>query len=244
MKKILSIILCFILISTLVFLVSNLILKPNFENPLTIVNQEKVYVADKLIKVPKICQYPELPTGCESVSATMVLQHYGENVSAEEFVNNWLECRLVYFSVDGNFYGPNPNESFAGNPYTKSSYGCYANAIVKFINSNSNKCIAVAIEGRSLDQLCKEYIDNDKPLLIWATIDMTPSKEGTTWYFDDSGEEFTWISGEHCLVLIGYNDESYILNDPTTGETVLYERSLVEQRYTELGQQAVCIFRK
>ena len=34
-----------------------------------------------LLEVPLLCQYPALPTGCEAVAATMVLQYYGADIS-------------------------------------------------------------------------------------------------------------------------------------------------------------------
>ena len=42
-------------------------------------------------EVPLICQKPKLPTGCEIVAATMVLQFYNENIVEEEFANKWIE---------------------------------------------------------------------------------------------------------------------------------------------------------
>ena len=85
-----------------------------------------------------------------------------------------------------------------------------------------------------------EYIDNDMPLLIWATMYMEESFESSSWYLVD-GSEFTWIAQEHCMVLVGYDEENYYLNDPLTGTTVSYEKELVQQRFEELGSQAVCI---
>ena len=40
----------------------------------------------KLIKVPYIDQTKEWPTGCECVSAVMLLQYLGFDVTVEEFV--------------------------------------------------------------------------------------------------------------------------------------------------------------
>ena len=72
---------------------------------------------------------------------------------------------------------------------------------------------------------------------------MKESKAGRSWYLQD-GSYFTWIAGEHCLVLTGYNKEYYFLNDPQSGTTVAYPKATVEKRYNELGRQAVYICRK
>ena len=197
----------------------------------------------KIIPVPTIFQYPTLPTGCESVAATMVLQYYGIPITAEEFAKDWLTCDANFYSSNDKLYGPNPHEVFAGNPFSKHSYGCFADPIVDAINNHSSECNAIKIANNSLDKLCTEYIEKDAPLLIWATMGMKVSKEGRSWYLEDDSK-FTWTAGEHCLVLVGYNDNFYFLNDPQTGTTVFYPKELVKKRYAELGKQAVYIYLK
>ena len=196
----------------------------------------------KKINVPTICQHPELPTGCEAVAATMVLQYYEENITAANFASEWLRCSESFYTVNGQMYGPDPNEVFAGNPFSENSYGCFAGAIVNAINGNSINCKAKKLKAKSVEQLCNEYIDNNHPVLIWATMGMKQSKNGRSWKFEN-GEKFTWIAGEHCLVLVGYDDEYYFLNDPQSGSTVAYQKDIVEKRFKELGFQAVHIYR-
>ena len=195
---------------------------------------------EKIINVPKICQYPELPTGCESVSATMVLQHYGENVSATTFATQWLACSNEFYYGAEGLCGPDPNVVFAGNPTKSASYGCYAGPIVNAINNNSTKCRAKEISSKSVKDLCKKYIDDGHPVLVWATMDMVKSKEGDSWNLPN-GKNFVWTSGEHCLVLVGYSDTDYYFNDPLTGGLVHYDKQTVEARFDELGNQAVVI---
>lgn len=223
------------------FIIIVIVLSMFFGRKIEIQNIDINKPAEKIINVPNICQYPELPTGCESVAATMVLQYYGVNITSEEFAENWLECNGDFYSLNNELYGPDPNEAFAGNPFSENSYGCFASPIVNAINDNSTELNAKKIVNKSIEELCDEYIDNDKPILIWATMSMTESKKGTTWYLQD-GSEFTWISGEHCLVLVGYSKDYYFLNDPQSGSTVAYQKDIVEERFTELGSQAVYIY--
>lgn len=91
-----------------------------------------------------------------------------------------------------------------------------------------------------MEQLCEKYIDNDMPLLIWATMNMIEPSAGNTWYLEND-TAFTWIAGEHCLVLVGYNTDCYYLNDPISGSMVAYQKDIVEKRFAELGSQAVYI---
>lgn len=195
--------------------------------------------AEKLIDAPVISQYPDLPTGCESVAAVMVFQYYSIDITPKEFVDSYLEYSENFYWKNGNLYGPDPNEVFVGNPFDNNSYGCFATPIINAVN-NSKICKAQKISNMSLKELCNEYIDNDKPLLIWATISMKESYKGASWYLEDDSV-FTWTTGEHCLVLVGYNEEYYFLNDPMSGTTVAYNKNVVEKRFAELGNQAVYI---
>lgn len=195
---------------------------------------------EKVINVPKICQYPELPTGCESVAATMALQHCGEDVSATTFATQWLTCsNEFYYGADG-LCGPDPNVVFAGDPTTSASYGCYAGPIVNAINNNSTRCKAEEISAKSVKELCKKYIDNGQPVLVWATMNMVKSHDGDSWNLPN-GKDFVWISGEHCLVLVGYDNDEYYFNDPLTGDMVKYNKRTVEKRFDELDNQSVVI---
>ena len=192
------------------------------------------------LEVPQICQYPMLPTGCESVAATMVLQYYGEDIDAETFASGWLTCDSNFYYENDIYYGPNPYEVFAGNPFSRNSYGCFAPVIENAVNENSLLCKAEVLKGESLKNLCDTYLSQNVPVLIWATMGMKESKEGNSWTLSD-GTHYTWIAGEHCLVLVGYDDRHYYLNDPISGGTVGYSKEIVQKRYEELGEQAVCI---
>lgn len=196
--------------------------------------------AEYMINVPYICQNPDFPTGCESVSAVMVLQYYGLDISVDEFVDNYLELGDYYWDVEGIMHGPDPQEKYVGNPRELTGFGCYApvieNAVKHVVDDERIKLTT----GSGLEELCHEYVDRDIPVLVWASMGMKPTSDGYSWLLD-SGEEFTWIAGEHCLVLVGYDREYYYFNDPIEGKEVAYEKWLVEQRYEELGKQSLVI---
>ena len=195
---------------------------------------------EKHLSVPLLCQYPELPTGCESTAAAMVLQYYGDTVTPTTFAADWLPRSEAFYTKNGVQHGPDPARFFAGDPFSAYAYGCFAPVIVTAVQEHSTRCTAFAVTGHTLAQLCREYLDRDKPLLIWATMGMQPKKQGNRWQLPD-GSSFTWPAGEHCLVLVGYTADSYCFNDPQTGAVVRYAKALCETRFTELGQQAVCI---
>ncbi len=195
-----------------------------------------------VLDVKNIQQLPELPAGCEITSSTIVLNYYGYDVSKMELID--------YMPISNNFYndgkkqiGPNPRKTFAGDP-TKSYYGAYApvieNTINLYLDSANSNMVAKDITGTSPKNLYK-YIDSGIPVIVWATVEMKETRVGDTWYFED-GTKFVWTRGEHCLVLIGYTDDSVILSDPYDSRgTVEYSKSIFEKRYSDLFSQAVII---
>mgnify|MGYP002241769812 FL=1 len=56
------------------------------------------------IQVPYIDQSIKYPTGCESVSAVMLLKYLGYEITVDEFIQNCLECREMEIR-DGVLYG-------------------------------------------------------------------------------------------------------------------------------------------
>ena len=98
---------------------------------------------------------------------------------------------------------------------------------------------AEVIRGARLKTLSQEYTAHGVPVLIWATMGMRKTKAGTTWtisYTDENamhrkGEKFTWPGNEHCVVLIGFNEKDYFVNDPLQSPGNVrgaYEKNLLE----------------
>ena len=63
------------------------------------------------IDVPYIDQSGRYPTGCESVSTVMLLRHLGCNISVDEFIEKYLDCR-DFEKRSGQLYGPDPRKYF------------------------------------------------------------------------------------------------------------------------------------
>lgn len=194
-----------------------------------------------LLDTPYISQIG-YPTGCESASAVMLLRDAGYSTSIDTFIDTALDKGSLY-SSGGKLYGPHPDEAFIGDPRSSSGFGCYAPVITKALNKLlTNGDTAVNITGTPLSQLLTDYIDKGQPVAIWATINMVQSTPGRQWYLTSNGSLFTWKRSEHCLVLVGYDDNYYYINDPYKGNGLkAYARSTVEARYTYMGSQAVII---
>lgn len=204
--------------------------------------ENKNEIASKYISnVPVIAQFPKYPTGCESVSATIALQYAGANITVDEFIDNYLDKSSNFYYSDGKNYGPNPYEKFVGNPKNKSSFGCMApvieKAIIKYYG-NSNSVINAT--GKTMEELTKEYIDKGYPVLVWVSINMIDTYYTSSWYLEN-GEKYRWLANEHCMVLIGYDEDNYYFVDPYKGKEVMYKKDISEKRYSELGMQAIVV---
>ncbi len=191
-----------------------------------------------IINAPNINQNPEYPTGCESVATVMALKYAGHNVTVGKFIDSYLTKSSSFYMQDGKKIGPDPYKAFIGNPRSNASYGCMAPVIETACQKAGAKVENTT--GMPLSDLCANYIDKKSPVIIWATIDMEEKTSGSVWYLED-GSKFVWPKHEHCLLLVGYDDDYYYINDPMKGATVKYKKTVVEQRYGELGMQSLVV---
>ena len=149
-----------------------------------------------IIATPYINQTPKYPTGCESVSAVMLLQYLGYSITPEEFIDIYLE-KKEFEKKEGILYGPDPNKYFCGSPYDENSFGCYAPVLKKALEKIVGKEYEVLDEtDTSLEELQKKYLDQNMPVIFWACINMREPIVGPSWILFESNREFTWISNE------------------------------------------------
>lgn len=197
------------------------------------------------IKVPYIDQSVKYPTGCESVSTVMLLQFLGYDITVDEFIEKYLNKR-DFEDRAGQLFGPNPYEEFCGSPYDEESFGCYAPVIRNALERAIGDAYEIIDEtGTSMEDLLANYIDQGMPVIFWACINMREPIVGPSWKLLDGGEEFTWISNEHCMLLVGYDEEGYYFNDPYDNNGVIrYDKAVVEDRHAAQHSMAVGVRRK
>ena len=194
----------------------------------------------KRIEVPYLDQSGAYPTGCESVSAVMLLQYLGYDISVDTFIEQYLE-KEDFEELEGVWYGPDPRTHFCGSPYDEDSFGCYAPVICKALEKILGDAYEVSDRtGTEIDILIREYIDREMPVVFWACINMREPITGPQWKLKETGETFTWISNEHCMLLVGYDEEGYYFNDPYDNNGVIrYPKDVVKDRYKAQHMQAV-----
>lgn len=192
--------------------------------------------------VPFISQLIKYPTGCESVSTVMALNYLGCPITVEELIDGYLpKGAEPAQDADGAYRGPDPWKAFPGDPYSQDGWGCFAPVVAGMANQIDG-FKATEYYDLTLDEICSRFIDNDQPVVFWATINMAPPRKTLAWQTDE-GRIIHWISPMHCLLLIGYDEKGYYFNDPTAGERAFFTKEQVQIAYDAQGKQAVVIER-
>jgi len=194
-------------------------------------NDEKVILSN----VPLIQQLPELDRGCEVTSLAMMLQYAGVSVDKMTLAN---EIKKVDFIDDG--VRGNPNEGFVGNIYTfsESGYGVYHGPLFQLAEKYlPNK--AVDLTGKNIEEIYKS-VKAGKPVVMITNATFAPLDEAefTTWETNSGDVSITY--NEHCVVLIGYDQESVYIRDPLEDSLdVKVPRETFEQAWVQMGSQAI-----
>lgn len=189
----------------------------------------------KIEDVPTINQYPNYPTGCESVALTILLRYYGISVSPNNIIDNLKKGSLPYYE-DGVTYGGNPELEFIGNPYNESSYGVYENPIADVANMYKS---GVTVRNNYPFSEVLNLVKNNRPVLVWTSNSLAVPYISQTWIYKPAMETISWKANEHAVVLIGYNDNEVIISDPIDGRIKYQNRSIFESRYNYFGKKAV-----
>lgn len=180
-----------------------------------------------------ICQNPELPSGCESVALTILLNYYGFKLDKTTIADNYL-----IFSDDNFVMG------FKGDPHASSGGGAYApsmaNTANRFLIQQGSSLRAIDISGTELEELYP-FIAGGTPVMVWSTINLqSPNPSGPVYLYGDT--EYQWVSREHCVILSGYNliTNEVTIYDPISG-IMTYDKDEFKATYDGMWQMAIII---
>ncbi len=198
--------------------------------------------------VPVIGQYPDYPAGCETVAAVMNLNYFGMNITVEDFIDFYLPLGTAPYWENGDWYSSSPEDCFLGDPESEKGWGIWAKgmlpAIENYLLDINSRYTAATVYGETIKSLCEKYIVNDISVMVWVTAYMETPYENITANIIGSDETFTWISPNHCMLLVGYDKDGYFFNDPITGELEIYGKEESEAAFRGNGSQAIVITRK
>ena len=185
--------------------------------------------------VPFINQYPNYPTGCESVSLTILLKYYGVKVTPDAVIKALPKGPTPY-TKKGVIYGGNPEKEFVGNPYSLNSFGVYEKPIAEVANK-FKPGIKIAT-GTSFDKIL-EVVETGTPVMVWTSMYLAKPYISTSWIYKPTGERIYWKANEHAVVLIGYTQDKVIISDPIDGKMKYQSRSIFKERYNYFGKKAL-----
>lgn len=188
------------------------------------------------VDVPCYMQYPELPTGCESVALTNLLNYYGFGLSKTTIAGHYLPL-----SWSNNFV-----TAFAGDPFTGTGgfNGCVAPAIViagnNYLSAAGSSLRAVDVSFSSIPAL-KSRLSCGQPIEVWNTEwgGYPGGRYAASWY---NGHSYGLWGGNHAVVLKGYDDEEGIVyvSDSISGD-VTRDAKVFFLTWQMMDSQAVAI---
>ena len=188
------------------------------------------------VDVPCCSQYPELPTGCESVALTNLLNYYGFGLGKTIIADYYLPK-----GSNGNFV-----TAFDGNPRRSSGglMGCVAPAITiagnNFLRAAGSGKQAKDVSFSSISSI-KNRLTCGQPVEMWNTEwgSWPGRRYAARWY---NGHSYGLWGGNHAVVLKGYDDERGIvyLSDSINGN-VTRNAQVFFGTWQQMDSQAVVI---
>ena len=185
------------------------------------------------LDVPALMQYPELPTGCESVALTNALLSLGFQLSKTEIADTWLP------TSEGDFV-----YAFLGDPSTAGGHSGMAPGIVQtataYLSAHQANFEAVNLTGSSFQDVLAEVAEGN-PVIAWCTIGLAEPGEAYRTQ-QAEGRTFRLLTNSHCVVLSGYDlDTGLVYASDSLAGQVTYPVDTFAARYYALGAQAVVL---
>ncbi len=224
------------------------------------------------ITIDFISQYPELPTGSEVTSLTMVLKSLGFDVTKQILANNFLTCAdagMATFS-----------QAYIGSPFDDSGMGCFAPVIVdaaqKYLKSQNSARTVKSLNADNFEDILLRVASNH-PVIVWINQDLelmqeeycftvssyaeppttapavvnvgesnttteTAAPEITTTQ-EETKQDVYWIPNATCVVLTGYDLENKTVTVLDPAQgEVTYDMEMFKTSYNALYKQAVLIY--
>jgi len=172
--------------------------------------------ASAMIKAPVIKQYPELPSGCEITSLTMLLEYAGFNKTKMELYEEMpKDTTPIQYDNKGNItYWGNPNIGYVGDATPRAKgFAIFHEGLFPMLQSYIPT--AVDLTRQSFDKY-EEQIAKGYPVLVWTTIDFKVPQKWVVW--DSPLGPVKTTFKEHAVLLVGYDEEYVYVNDPATGQ--------------------------
>lgn len=186
------------------------------------VKPEEISLAEVELDVPRYKQAHSLT--CESSAASMVANFYRIPLS-EEAISKALPR------------DENPNLGFRGRldgvPGGLTDYGVYAAPIREVLAANGLE--ATYVED-GLDGI-RRALAREHPVIAWVTYRLRVEQPVEIRL--STGQEVKMVNYEHTVVVTGYNQEGFWVNDPFDGREYFYKSADFERSFGYLDNMAL-----
>jgi uncharacterized protein YvpB len=198
------------------------------------------------IRVNSISQLPELISGCEVTSLTMLLNFAGEKI------NKLDVSRLIQYDSTPKVtdkFNPyeiiswgNPHKGFVGKMNgTDTGFGVYHEPIFHLLDKLLPHQ-AVDLTDQPFEKVLQS-ISNGIPVVVWTTTDFSPAAVWEDW--DSPVGKVHATFKEHAVLVVGYDANSIYVNDPLDGVAgKQVNRKSFEATWEQMGKQAVTLKQK
>jgi uncharacterized protein YvpB len=191
-----------------------------------------------MLTAPAIRQYPELPSGCEVTSLTMMFQYYGIAKGKMELLPELKRDKTpLKRNPDGSiaFWG-NPNLGFVGEITGASKgFGIYHGALFEL----QKKYIPTAVDltKQPFDKL-EQQLREGIPSVVWTTINFQVPESWVVWDTPIGPIQTTFM--EHAVLLVGFDESNVYVNDPVSGKSnVKIDKAQFLETWEAMGRQAL-----
>ena len=184
-------------------------------------NQQALYTSN----IKPEYQLPELPSGCELTSLTMVLRSMGFSLSKTELADN-------YIVIDGDEWG------FLTSPYEENGGGFppgIVNAANAYLKDHKVSIRAHDLTGSSFEAICA-LVNAGIPVCVLTTLDFCSPN-----YDYELGATESWFVNEHCVVLYSATGNTVSIANPLEGIQQVEEQRFANA-YEECGSMALAIW--
>jgi uncharacterized protein YvpB len=149
------------------------------------------------IEVPLIPQTRNL--SCEAATIKMVLEKYDKFVSEDDIQSKFIKDR-------------NPHKGFRGNVNGATlgftDYGTFAEPVSQVLGQYG---IPTEVHYNITEPDLKDLLAKGNPVIVWVN---RYEKNPRIIYETINGEKVKLVSGEHTVLVTGYKDNKWLINDP------------------------------
>ncbi|MCR8633574.1 C39 family peptidase [Paenibacillus radicis (ex Xue et al. 2023)] len=191
-----------------------------------------------MLDAPVVRQLPELPSGCEVTSLTMMFLFFGIQKDKMELVPEMKrDTTPLRRGKNGAIaYWGNPNTGFVGEVTAAGrGFGIYHGALFELQKQYIPK--AVDLTGQPFEKL-EQQLREGIPSVVWTTIDYRVPEKWNVWDTPIGPIQTTFM--EHAVLLVGFDEQNVYVNDPLSGQAkIKIDKGQFLETWEVMGKQAL-----